>query len=164
MKRLAFAAAVLMVAAASSPVAGASPESVVADLEGRRIGTESIPDHFCHDRDYPQIHCFKTASKLEVALGAATRSASAVAAADYVVVFSSPTYAGSYFYVSQNYDALAVVGWNDRIRSYRGLNSGKGIFWTDWLMSGTSQAFCCNQTVPVLSSTFDHQFSSVYRR
>jgi hypothetical protein len=165
MKRLAFAAAVLMVLAASAPVAATSATTVVADLEGRPISTQSIPDYYCHDGDFPLIHCFRTAGKLEAALTAkTTMSPLAVTGTDYVVVFSSPSYAGSYFYVSQDYDALAIVGWNDRIRSYRGLNGSNGVFWTDWFASGAGQYFCCNQTVPVLSATFDQQFSSVYRR
>lgn len=161
MFRLAFAAAVLMVAASSVPVAAASPQ-VVADLEGKPLKTSSIPDYYCHDRDFPLIHCYRTSAGLQSAL-AAPAGLSALSSTDYVVVYSSPTYAGSYFYVSQDYDALAVVGWNDRIRSYRGVNGASGSFWTDWFESGTGQLFCCNQTVPVLSATFDHQFSSVYR-
>lgn len=163
MKKLALAAAVLMVAATTRPVAAAGPQ-VIADLEGKPIPTDRIPDYFCHDRDFPQIHCYRTASRLDAALGTATSSPSPLAgSADYVVVFSSPSYAGSYFYISQNYDALAVVGWNDRVRSYRALNGASGSFWTDWFENGTGQLFCCSQTVPVLSATFDRQFSSVYR-
>jgi hypothetical protein len=165
MKRLAFVAALLMLASSAWPAAAASPDTVVADLEGTSITVESVPDHFCYDHDFPRIHCFKTSASLKASLDAATSSApSAVAATDYVVVFSSPSYAGSYMYISQDYDALAVVGWNDRVRSYRALNGARGIFWTDWFQSGTGQSFCCNQTVPVLSATFDRQFSSVYRR
>ena len=66
-------------------------------------------------------------------------------------------------YVSQNYDILALVGWNDRIRSYRGVNSGQGTFWTDWYQTGIGINFCCNTWVPGLASDLDKAFSSVYR-
>lgn len=164
MKRLAFAAALVLFAAVGAPTAAADPGTVIADVDGRPISADKIPDYFCHDRQFPQIHCFKTSARLQEALATSARSSAALAATDYVVVFSSPSYAGSYFYISQNYDALVVVGWNDRIRSYRALNGDLGIFWTDWLANGTGQTFCCNQTVPILSTTFDHQISSVYRR
>ncbi|MHB8958172.1 MAG: hypothetical protein ACYDAN_00910 [Candidatus Limnocylindrales bacterium] len=163
MKKLALVAAVLMMVATTGPVAAAGPQ-VTADLEGRPIQTDRIPDYFCHDRDFPQIHCYRTASRLDAALASgATGPLALTGSSDYVVVFSSPSYAGSYFYVSHNYDVLAIVGWNDRIRSYRGLNGASGSFWTDWFESGAGQLFCCNQTVPVLSPTFDSQISSVYR-
>ena len=172
MNRLALVAAVLLIAAAAGPAVAApaaapdvSADKVVVDLEGKAITVSEIPTFYCHDRDFPKIHCYRSGAKADLAVREfGPVSAAAASATDYVIVYSSPSYAGSYFYVSQNYDVLAIIGWNDRIRSYRAQNSGQGVFWTDWLGNGTGQAFCCNQTVPVLSATLDRQFSSVYRR
>ncbi|MEO6628886.1 MAG: hypothetical protein ABIP03_10000 [Aquihabitans sp.] len=169
MRRVLARVAVLTMVAmsmAAAPVAGATPIMVTADIDGVAIAVSQIPEHFCHDRAYPVIHCFATTRGLAAALkdldGA--RAALAAAATDYVIVYSSTSYAGSYLYISQDYDTMATVGWNDRIRSYRGLNSALGRFWTDWFHSGTALDFCCNSNAPSLSATFDQTITSVYRR
>jgi hypothetical protein len=151
--------------AGAAPVAASGGSDVRADLEGTAIGVSEIANFYCYDHDYPRIHCFRTAVRLEASVGSAGAGPTAAAAAsDYVIVYSATTYAGSYMYISQNYDTLAWVGWNDRIRSYRGLNGGIGSFWNDWYGTGTGFNFCCNVTVPSLSATFDRQITSVYRR
>jgi len=151
---------------AAAPVAGTTPRTVTADLDGVAIAVDQIPEHFCHDRDYPAIHCFATPRGLAAAFEDLERAsvAQAATATDYVVVYSSTSYGGSYLYISQDYDTLVTVGWNDRIRSFRGVNSELGRFWTNWFHSGTFLDFCCNSTVPSLSATFDQQITSVYRR
>ena len=158
---LLFASATL----SGAPAAWAAESAVTADLEGQPIGVEAIPDYYCTDRDFPQIHCYRTTRRLDASLQ--QRDANvflASAAADYVVIYSGQTYSGSYMYVSQNYDFLALVGWNDRIRSYRGVNSGQGTFWTDWYRTGIGINFCCNTWVAALAPDLDRAFSSVYRR
>lgn len=164
MKTLALIGAVLLAASTVQPAsAAAHPARLTADLDGRPIPVAQVGRNFCHDRDYPVIHCFSTARGLESARSSLSASAAAVTdSANYVVVFSGQTYSGNYFYISQNYDMLAVVGWNDRIRSYKALNGYPGRFYTDWFGSGAEQSFCCNNAIPYLSSMFDAQFSSVY--
>ena len=77
---------------------------------------------------------------------------------------ASTSYSGSSMYISQDYDTLALVGWNDRIRSFKGLDSGQGIFWTDWYATGSTLSFCCNVNDPSLPTTFEAKITSVYRR
>jgi hypothetical protein len=151
---------------------------VRAELEGRPIPVREIPNHYCEDSRFPLITCFRTAAALEAAIRAESAAGSegdldstaegmaitSLATGNYVIVYSSTSWLGSYMYISQDYDALALVGWNDRIRSYRGLNSGLGSFWTDWYGTGAGFNFCCNQQQASLSSTFDRAISSVYRR
>lgn len=162
MKRSLFAAAVIA-ACAVSPVAAAEPVHVTADLDGTPIAVDRIADNYCTDRAFPVIHCFSSAAALESSRAAATSLAiQAAQPSDYVVVYSGTSYSGSYMYLSQGYDALAVVGWNDRIRSFHALNGLSGRFYTDWFASGAMMSFCCNSAVPSLSSIFDHQISSVY--
>ncbi|MEI7743077.1 MAG: hypothetical protein WCK58_04910 [Chloroflexota bacterium] len=152
--------------------AAASP-AVTADLDGLPIPIADIPNHFCHDHAFPVIHCFSTAAALEAAIGAPVSTVTSLAAGpvpltpapgDYVTIYSGLSWSGSYMYVGQDYDTLAFVGWNDRIRSYRSVNSGRGIFWTDWYRAGNSLSFCCNVMAASLSSTFDQQITSVYRQ
>jgi hypothetical protein len=169
MRRVLARVAVLTLVAmsmAAAPVADATPGTVTADLDGVAIAVDQIPEHFCHDRAYPVIHCFATPQGLAAAFEAldGARIARAATATDYVIVYSNTSYGGSYLYISQDYDTLVTVGWNDRIRSYRGLNSELGRFWTDWFHSGAALDFCCNSNVPSLSATFDQKITSVYRR
>lgn len=169
MKITVLAAAVLLLATTTHGALAASPEAsgqptVVADLEGRAIEPAQIPNFYCHDRDFPVIHCYATALKLEAAVVSSSGLTAAASPSDYVVVYAGTSYSTSYMFISQNYDVLALVGWNDRIRSYRALNGYSGRFFTNWYGSGTVLDFCCNQTAPYLSGTFDSQISSVYRR
>lgn len=160
---IAFAGATLGLAPASVSAAGVT---VKADLEGQPIKPEAIPDFYCHDRDFPLIHCFRTAHQVDAAISYLDGEASTqlLTATDYVIMYSGQTYSGSYMYVSQNYDILAFIGWNDRVRSYRGLNAALGTFWTDWYATGIRADFCCNVFVPGLPPEYDRAFSSVYRR
>jgi len=170
------AAAVILALAglisSSAPAAAASPPAVVitADLEGQPIAVAQIPSYYCHDRDFPRIHCFRTAPVLELARAALQPQGTAglaspapAAAADYATIYALPGHAGSYTVLSQNYDALAVIGWNDRIQSFTGLNSASGAFYTDWFAGGYRLTFCCNAYVSSLSSTFNNAVSSAYR-
>jgi hypothetical protein len=116
---------------------------------------------YCHDFYYPRIHCFRSQRDLDAA--ATSAIAATLSSADYVLIYDGATQTGASMYVSQNYDALFTIGWNDRISSYQGLNSASGTFWTDWFASGTARNFCCNTSVLSLPSNLDNAFSSSYR-
>jgi len=157
---------VAMLAATLFPtsVHAASAPNVHADLEGRTIAVREISTYYCHDRAFPLIHCFSTASRLEAALASTSPVlATTFGPTDYVTIYSAPSYGGSYMHLSQNYDTLYWVGWNDRVRSFKARNSASGTFWTDWYGSGYGLNFCCNQTTPYFSATFDNAITSVYR-
>lgn len=152
-----------------SGVAHASPSSpaIRADVEGRSILRSEISAYFCHDFDFPRIHCFSTAAGLEAVTTTTSTETSVVAAAfgpnDYVTVYSGPTFSGTYAHLSRNYDTLFYVGWNDQISSYKGRNNASGTFWSDWYATGRATNFCCNTQVTSLPSGVDNTFTSVYR-
>jgi hypothetical protein len=152
-----------------TPATQARQPELRADLEGRPIDPAQASSYYCHDFDFPQIHCFSTPSELEAAVAGSGQLSSqgvvvaAVSASDYVTVYSSPSYAGSFAHLSQNYDALATIGWNDTISSYKARNSRTGVFYEHWFAGGTRRTFCCNQNVPSLPSGVDNTFSSVYK-
>jgi hypothetical protein len=152
-----------------TPSIQAKQPELRADLEGRPIDPAQASSYFCHDFDYPQIHCFVTPFELEAAVAQPVMASSqgvviaAFGPSDYVTVYSSPSYAGSFAHLSQSYDALATIGWNDTISSYRARNSRTGTFYQHWFAGGTAKNFCCNQNVPSLPSGVDNTFSSVYR-
>ena len=161
--------AVLLLLAMTVPASadpGVGGPVIEADLNSVPIGVSQIPSFFCHDRDFPRIYCFTTARALERALAGMvfTSGLLTTAASDYVQIFAGTGTTGASTYLSQNYDTLALLGWNDRIRSYRGLNGASGVFWTDWFASGSALAFCCNVVDLSLPATFDRSITSVYRR
>lgn len=136
-------------------------EDIRAFLDGRRIPTEEISSYFCHDLERPIIRCYRSPA----AYAAETRgngAAAALAAVVYVTIYDGTTYSGGFMQVSSDYDVLALVGWNDRVSSYKARNSETGSFYADWFHGGTGTAFCCNMTVPGLGGA-DNTFSSVYR-
>ena len=132
--------------------------TITADLDGKPIDLILVGKYHCQDFDYPRIHCYSDANLLA---GAVT-SILALTGVDYVLVFDQSWYAGASMYISQNYTALATLGWNDRISSMKARNSESGIFWTDWFYGGSSYGFCCNLNYPGLGA-YDNTFSSVYR-
>jgi hypothetical protein len=158
---------VILALVPATPALAAAP-GIVATLDGRPLAVADIDNFHCHDLEYPIIRCFRKAAdrdaELETEPGAmaAMAGTAATAAVVYVTVYESPGFAGASLSISQNYDALAVIGWNDRISSFKGRNAETGIFYVDWFASGSSWAFCCNTSVSNLSS-WNNTFSSVYR-
>ncbi len=140
----------------------------VADLEGDPIALADAGAFHCHDLDHPAIHCFRSADALEsaVAAAAAQQAADPVAlggtAVAYVRIFEHSSFSGASAYLSQDYGNLGTIGWNDRISSYLVLNSETGAFHTATSYGGTTDYFCCNESVGSLGS-LDNTFSSVRR-
>jgi hypothetical protein len=146
----------------STPATAAGP-TVVATLDGRSIPLTEVSRYHCHDLEYPTIRCFHQPRDRNLSL-ATDAAALQVAAAGvvYVTVYDGSLYGGSSLSISQNYDSLSTIGWNDRISSFRGRNAETGRFNTDWFGGGSGWNFCCNQSTGNLSS-YDNTFSSVYR-
>lgn len=169
---LALAIGLLAGALLSGPAAAASPSGseLRADLDGRPIKLADVGKWFCHDFDHPQIHCYRSAARLEesvadhaLAASADWATAAAYGPRDYVTIYSDPSYFGSYAHLSANYDQLWQIGWNDRISSFKVRNNASGRFYSNWFGGGTYFSFCCNSAVPWMTSTYDNTFSSVYR-
>jgi hypothetical protein len=168
MRLLGVVLAVVWALVSTAPVMAASrsteSRAVRADLDGRPINPRLTSRYYCHDLDFPVIHCSRTTAARDASVRTAVAgSISALSAADYLVIYDGPNFSGTSMVVSQNYDALFGIGWNDRISSYRGLNSASGRLWTDWFASGTLRTFCCNTLVATLPAGLDNAFSSVYR-
>jgi hypothetical protein len=151
----------VLVAAPMTPIVRAStPGVLTADLDGKMIDLTTVGTLHCHDFDYPRIHCFKTAEALATAIAPELAPALAAASTDYVQVFDGASYSGASMVMSQDYSVLSVIGWNDRISSFKGLNGRAGKFFVDWFNGGSSWSFCCNQNATSLGS-FNDTFSSV---
>lgn len=156
----------LLLGTTPSALAGAvddGPRS--ADLDGKPIALSSVALYHCHDLDVTVIHCFRRAAERDASIenaSAGLGGALAVAAVVYVTMYENASYGGASMAVSQDYDILATIGWNDRVSSYKGRNAETGRFYVDWFAGGISDSFCCNQWVSTLGS-FNDAFSSVYR-
>lgn len=159
--------------ALAGPVAARAPKEVPlsADLDGKPIDLAEVGGWFCHDFDYPAIHCFSDPARLDESSIAAQTSRSkkalargdvvaALAGVTYVTVFENTSYQGSFMNMSENYAVLSLIGWNDRISSFKVRNSSSGAFFVDWLYGGARWSFCCNQWLETLNA-YDNTFSSV---
>jgi hypothetical protein len=154
---------VLLALLPTTPATAAAPEIVVT-LDGRPIPATAIAMHHCHDLEFPIVRCFGKAAERDLAASAEVSIAGieSVTAVAYVTMYDGSSFSGSSFLVSQNYDVLATIGWNDRVGSFKARNSETGRFYVDWFAGGGSWAFCCNQQTASLGS-FNNTFSSVYR-
>jgi hypothetical protein len=157
------------VSASSRPAVQPS-DQVIADLNGHPINSALISEYYCHDFEFPRVHCYRSGAELARAErrwgavdGKLTTQSAAFGVNDYVSIFDGNAYTGAGMDVSQNYDALFSIGWNDRISSFKGRNNASGEFWTDWFATGGGVTFCCNTQVSALPAGQDNAFSSVYR-
>jgi hypothetical protein len=153
----------LLAVAVSSTARAAAPEKITATLDGRLIPASEIAEHDCHDLDFPIIRCFAEASDRDASLSVlAGVHVAAAAGLTYVTVWDGTNFTGASITLSQNYDTLVTIGWNDAISSFKGRNSETGRFYVDWFHGGASYSFCCNQQVGSLG-TLNNTFTSVYR-
>ncbi len=149
----------------------ADAAAISADLEGREIPAIEVGQYHCHDLDFPRLHCFRSSAAVEREVDrflrgrgeSSTLRSAQVLAVNYVRIFADAGYGGSSMYLSVNYDNLSSIGWNDRISSFKALNSLRGSFHTGSYGDGSAYGFCCNQQVTYVGSAFNDTFSSVYR-
>ncbi len=81
---------------------------------------------------------------------------------DYLTIYENAYYSGSWMNVSQDYPILAVLGWSDRISSFKARTGETGRFFVDWFYGGSTWSFCCNQGLTSLGG-YDNTFSSIQR-
>jgi len=150
-----------LLASTASPtavVAATGDPSVKAYLDGRPIPLEDVSRYYCDDFSYPAITC----SRSPLVAGLRSTTVQLLASVDYATVYDGTSYSGTWMHVSQDYNALVLIGWNDKISSFRGRNAEDGRFFTDWGYGGSTYTFCCNQNFPSLGA-YDNTFSSVKR-
>jgi hypothetical protein len=168
-RAFALVSAIVLGASAVPTTSGASVPIVTADLEGTPIGIAEVSSYYCHDLDYPKIHCYENSTALEAAVSSiesdrAALSGDAAAGLQYVKLFDLTGYAGQFIILSINYDNLSTIGWNDKVSSFIGVNNLSFGLWNDPYQSGYGLIRCCNQRAASLSATYDNQFSSTELR
>jgi hypothetical protein len=131
---------------------------LTATLDGKPIPLQDVGKYYCDDFAYPEIRCSSTRLLTDARAAAVT----VLSGIDYVTIFDQPNFGGAYMNASQDYTALTLIGWNDRISSFKARNSETGSFFVDWFYGGTAWAFCCNTQTPGLG-TYNNTFSSIRR-
>jgi hypothetical protein len=130
---------------------------LTATLDGKPIPLEDVGKYFCDDFAYPQIQCSR--SRL---LPDARAMLVGILAVDYVTIYDQAAFGGAYMNISQDYSVLALIGWNDRISSFKARNNETGTFYTDWFYGGGPWSFCCSGQAANLGGA-NNTFSSVLR-
>ncbi len=138
--------------------ASESDPELTATLDGRPIALQDVGKYYCDDFSYPEIRCSSTRLVVDTRAALVTL----LTAIDYVTIFDQSNYGGAYMNVSQDYSALSLIGWNDRISSFKARNSETGTFYVDWFYGSTAWAFCCNTQTPGLGN-YNNTFSSIRR-
>lgn len=152
---------IVVLGGVGQPSATAAAEAdpvLTATLDGRSIPLEDVGKHYCDDFSYPIIRC----SSLALIAEARATLFLVLTSVDYVTIYDQSGYGGAYLHASQDYGVLALIGWNDRISSFKGRNNETGTFYTDWFYGGSWWTFCCNQQTASLGS-FSNTFSSMLR-
>lgn len=137
--------------------ADGAPE-LTATLDGKAIPLDDVGKYDCDDFDYPEIRCWSSRIQLDARATVMTL----LAGTDYVTIYDLSNFGGSSMNVSEDYVTLSLIGWNDRISSFKGRNSQSGAFYVDWFYGGAWWTFCCNQQSASLG-TFSNTFSSIRR-
>jgi hypothetical protein len=144
-----------------SIVAGGEVDDVAtptAYLDGKAIPLAEVSRYYCDDFSFPIIRCSTSQS---VAQTRATLN-TLLATVDYVTIYEYAYYSGAWMNVSQDYSALALIGWNDKVSAFKVRNSETGRFFVDWFYGGSGWSFCCNTQQPTLGG-YDNTFSSIQR-
>jgi len=163
--RIRWAPVVLGLVALTGLPSASQGSDIAADLDGRAINPRQVADYYCHDLEFPRIHCFDTQVELDEAVakwGIGPLVPPALASSiSYVRVFVDSQYQGPSAYLSQTYVDLGVIGWADIISSLIALNSQVGRFYEHTWFNGTSFYFCCNTWVAYVGDLYNDTFSSV---
>jgi len=143
---------------AAEPPGPPNPPGLSATVDGRPIPLADVSSYFCDDFSYPVIRCSRTALLADLR----TTLVVLLAGVDYTTIYEHPSYSGAFMHVSQDYNVLAMIGWNDKVSSFKGRNFETGSFHTDWFYNGATWNFCCNTQQWTLGS-YDNTFSSIRR-
>ena len=138
--------------------AGNGDSQLSATLDGKPIPLEDVGKYLCDDFSYPVITCLSSRILMDARAAAVTL----LTGVDYVTIWDGANFAGASMNVSEDYSVLSLIGWNDRISSFKGRNSETGAFYVDWFYGGAWWTFCCNQQTSNLG-TFSNTFSSIRR-
>jgi hypothetical protein len=121
--------AVLLAAMVAPP---ASADGLRATLDGKRIRIDRVASLQCHDFEYPVIRCFSTADRIAADIDARLDNSDVDGArllsVGFVTVYQDISYGTPSISLSNDWSSLSVLGWNDRISSFKSFGATGG-FW-----------------------------------
>ena len=133
-----------------------SADGLSATLDGKRIRMSRVPTLQCHDFDYPVIRCFSTshliAEDIAARLDAAGADGARLLSSGYVTVYQDVSYGPPSISLSTDFPSLSVLGWNDRISSFKSFGATGGF----WEHSPSGGFFDAYTTTTMASSLGSH--------
>jgi hypothetical protein len=145
-----------------------------AVLEGQPIRLVNVGRYHCHDFAFPLYTCFTTAGERnrDVAEVLAARtlrrpglgtinSPLGTQSVDYVLFYEHSAYAGASALVSIPVPDLSVLGWNNRISSFKSTNGGRPKWWDGTSYSGLNWQWGVSVWVSYVGDGANDRFTSV---
>jgi hypothetical protein len=168
MKRHAFAvlsSTVVLVAAAATGVSARSLHAQSATYRGHTISLREVANYHCHTGRKNVISCFDTESDKDRSLDQLTAGsaslASATSSTQYVTFYADINFGGASFTAVDPIADLGSIGWNDRISSFKSLNSGHPMWWKDAHFGNQNWQWVAGSWVGNVGADANDQFSSV---
>jgi hypothetical protein len=154
--------------------AGQSDGHLWATLNGEPIALVEVGQNHCHDFAYPRYTCFRTERERDrdmarflganavrrLAPGAVT-GALGTQSVNYVLFFETRDYAGYSSVASNPVPDLSVVGWSNRISSFKSTNGGRPKWWDGTNYGGSNWQWGVSVWVPYVGDTANERFTSV---
>lgn len=162
------------VGAQAGESAGQPDGHLSASLDGQPIPLVEVSRHHCHDFAYPQYTCFRTARERDrdmpqfVAARSIQRTAVrgingalGTLGVNYVLFFEHSDYGGYSSVTSNPVPDLSVVGWNNKISSFKSTNGGRPRWWDGTSYSGSSWQWGVSAWVSYVGDVANDRFTSV---
>jgi hypothetical protein len=153
--RTALVSAILLATVAAPQV---SADGLSATLDGKRIRISRVPTLNCHDFDQPVIRCFSTpdllASDIEARTNPALAEGARLLSAGWVTAYHDHFFGTPSISLSGDWPSLSVLGWNDRISSFKSFGATGG-FWEHSPSGGFFHAYGSTTQTPSLGSHND---------
>jgi hypothetical protein len=166
--RSSVSAFIVALTALCAPSIGASAHDagLTATHEGRRMDPSAVGRFHCHDIDHPRLRCFSSPRRRDADAARRIRRLSAdprraTRADAYVRLYEHQQFQGASVLLSVAYPDLGVIGWSDRVTSFKSVNWGSGTFFRHIQMDGATYPFCCNSAVANVGGAYNDTFSSV---
>jgi hypothetical protein len=154
--------------------AGQSDGHLWATLEGKPLALVDVANYYCHDFAYPRYTCFRTAGERDRDLDSASAPGAVrrfrvgsitgtlgTQSVNYVLFFEHSDYAGSSLVLSNPTPDLGVLGWSNRISSFKSTNGGRPKWWDSTSYTGTPWQWGTSAWVAYVGNDANDRFTSV---
>lgn len=145
-----------------------------AVLDGEEIPLSDVGLYYCHDFAYPVYRCFRTSLERDLDMGAQTTLSDtslsgalsinllAATSVTYVLAYDLPDFGGPSVALSNPAPDLALLGWNNRISSFKSTNGGRPKWWDGTYYSGSSWQWGTSAWVAYVGDGLTNRFTSVF--